>query len=150
MKKVTCMLLLALMLMSISCSASEIEVTSYNGESSQSMIDDLNAPTAVLFDIQIAGSTATYRTEAYTTVSGQGNILRYWYSNKSKSACQVEVYKKGLYRDSMVSSMRVEGNGQKTGVYNNPGSSNYYWIVRSVDGSALKGQLRANQTNSTT
>lgn len=103
-------------------------------------------PSAVEYDQNIA-CEAQFVSSTFTCVETNGNSLRYWFDNTADSNCSVELYRKGILRDTKVSSMAVSPNdpGGKANVLKNPGNDTYYFVLYSADGGLIQGHLRANQ-----
>lgn len=129
------------------------------GITSVALAADVNEPEITTMGYPIAPYLEEY--DQYINVSGEfvtgvfhtestnGNSLRYWFKNDGKENCTVRLYKKGVFSDSMVSSMTVSPSdpGGKSAVYKNPGNGRYYMKVSAQYGGAIKGHLRANHTD---
>lgn len=143
MKKLLCALLSLSMLFALgtmAVAAGDEAIT----EASISFV----TPRGVLYDQNISVS-GEFVSNNFTTgnTSQDGNSIRYWFKNEGTENCKVELYKKGTFGSSLVSSMTVSpsASGGKYTVYKASSRTTYYLKVTSTYGGAVKGHLRANQ-----
>lgn len=138
MKKLLCAFLSTAMLLSVG-------VVACAGNTSDS--EPEITPYAVVYEETVYASNGHYVSTPFTCTEGAGNSLRYWFQNNGSSNCTVNLYKRGFFKDTLVSSMTVSPNdpGGKTGVIRNPHDSTFYFKLQSSTGGVVRGLLKANQ-----
>lgn len=149
MKKVFCILLSLLMVLSASsmaCAAITPEPAS-----DSFALPPVIEPLGLVYVNDNVSSSAVFETQPFSCVSGNGNSLRYWFQNDGSSKCTVQLYKKTILGLAYTQApFTVAAGGQKSQVLSNPGSTTFKIRVTADDGGVVTGKLRANQLNLTT
>lgn len=149
MKKVFCILLSLLMVLSASSMA--CAATAPEPETDTFALPPVIEPLGLVYVNDNVSSSAVFETQYFTCTSGNGNSLRYWFQNDGSSKCTVQLYKKTILGLAYTQSpFTVAAGGQKSQVFSNPGSTTFKIRVTADDGGVVTGKLRANQLNLTT
>ena len=147
MKKILCMMLSLLMILSTASFAGAANVSDAESFVLPPDID----PLGVVYHNANISSDAVFETQAFACVSGNGNSLRFWFNNKGSSACTVQLFKKTILGLAYTRApFTVDAGDNKYDVYSNPGSSTFVLRVTATqDGATVKGELKANQLDLT-
>jgi len=144
MKKVFCILLSLLMVLSASSMA--CAATAPEPETDTFALPPVIEPLGMVYINNNVSSDAVFETQYFTCTSGNGNSLRYWFQNEGSTRCTVQLFKKTILGLAYTQApFTVAAGGQQSQVFNNPGNTTFKIKITADDGAVVKGMLRANQ-----
>lgn len=140
MKKLLCTLLPVALLLGVGLAAC-------GNAPSDTASEDM--PSAVRYKEEAYASNGHYASTPFTCTEGTGDVLSYCFQNNAASDCTVQLYKKGLLGDTLVSSITVSPDDPegKTGELPHPRGDTFYFKLQASDGGAIGESLTACQTN---
>ena len=98
-------------------------------------------------DSDVISATGQTQTTAFTTVSGQGNIVRYWYRNDSKldATVYLQQYDSSSKSYATVETMTVKAGENAWKEYTNESAATYRIRIEAKGGPSIAGSLRVVQ-----